>query len=292
MNFQAVCQQIEKSYAGLSPQLKQAARYALDHPDDVALQSMRRLASMAGVHPSTMVRLVRELGMEGYTEFREPFRTRLRTAPGAYSRDARSLQQGTSVERLMQDVFDQGRSIPRELTNQLSHCADLLGQARHIYVAGVRSCFPVAFYFQYACRMFRDNVVLLDGQGGTFADDLRRIGPEDVVLAVSFQPYSRNVVRVVDFAISRKARVIALTDSPLSPLLPGDDVVPLVLRSATPSFFHSVVPAMAVIQGLVMMLIANGGDAALDGLEDSESQLDAFEAYWLDGDRRRGGLLS
>ncbi|GAB6054061.1 hypothetical protein JCM17960_28810 [Magnetospira thiophila] len=75
MDFEAVCHQIEKTFARLSPQLKQAARFALDHPDDVALQSMRRLSAMAAVHPSTMVRLVKELGLDGYTAFQEPFQS-------------------------------------------------------------------------------------------------------------------------------------------------------------------------------------------------------------------------
>ncbi|GAB6054062.1 hypothetical protein JCM17960_28820 [Magnetospira thiophila] len=201
------------------------------------------------------------------------------------------------IEARLKDVLQQGQNLHEEILHSigletLNQCAKQLQQARRIYVAGVRSCYPVAYYFHYACRMFLDNVTLLDGQGGTFADELRRIAPEDVLLTISFQPYSRQVVRAVDYAVEHGAGIIALTDSPLSPLLRSDKLTPLILPAVPPSFFHGVVPAMAVVQALVMLLITHGGASALSGLSDSESQLDAFEAYWLEGEPRSKGLVS
>ncbi|MEG3620020.1 enoyl-CoA hydratase-related protein [Magnetovibrio sp. PR-2] len=81
MEYQELSQRVEDAFEGLSAQLKRAARYVLDHPDDVALLSMRQFAAKANVHPSTMMRLIKELGMDGYAAFQEPHRHRLRTLP-------------------------------------------------------------------------------------------------------------------------------------------------------------------------------------------------------------------
>ena len=77
-DFAAVTGRIEAAFPDLSPRLRQAARYVIDRPDEVALSSMRRVAAGAGVHPSTMVRLARALAFPGYGALREPFRQHLR----------------------------------------------------------------------------------------------------------------------------------------------------------------------------------------------------------------------
>ena len=84
MDFAALSKNIAEKFPRLSPQLQRAARHVLDRPDDVALMSMRRLATSAGVHPSTMVRLARAFEFLSYNDFREPFQQRLRIRPADY----------------------------------------------------------------------------------------------------------------------------------------------------------------------------------------------------------------
>ena len=251
---------------------------------------MRQFAAKAEVHPSTMVRLAKVLGMDGYMAFQVPFQTRLRTRPEEYySQNARSIQAraSSSMDVMLSEMVAMEHANLDSIVNDvgfdvLCACAEQIKQARHVFVGGVRSCYPAAFYFQYACRMFENNVTLLDGRGGTFADDLRAVSEDDVLIAISFAPYSRAVVRSVEYATSRGAKVIALTDSSVSPLLKIDSVVPLIVRTSSPSFFNSVVPAMSVMQALVLLLLADGGDDALTELSNSESQLSAFGAYWYE----------
>jgi DNA-binding MurR/RpiR family transcriptional regulator len=44
------------------------------------------------------------------------------------------------------------------------------------------------------------------------------IGPADVLLAISVKPYTRQTVQAARYAKKRGARVIAVTDSEVSPL--------------------------------------------------------------------------
>jgi len=295
MNYDDVIARIEASFPSLSPQLKQAARYVIDNPDDVALYSMRQLAAHADVHPSTMVRFARELGFDGHAQFQEPFQERLRSRPKiSYVGSARDLQARSSqsnVQELIREMFETERSAFKALLDeQTSHtieeAVDVLCQGRNIFVVGGRSLYPVAFYFHYACRMFTNKVFLVGGHGGTFADQLRGIGKGDVVLASSFSPYARNSVKAVDYAQAHGARIVAITDSNVSPIARGKNTVSLVVSNESPSLFHSIVPAMGVAEALVMLMIAHGGTTALAALEDSEEQLNGFEAYWLEKSSR------
>src|SRR3954452_4896998 len=69
---------VTERFDALSGQLRLAARHLLDHPDDVALGSMRELAHQAGLPPVTFVRLARALGFADFSELRALFQNQLR----------------------------------------------------------------------------------------------------------------------------------------------------------------------------------------------------------------------
>lgn len=285
MEYLQVNERLKAAFPGFSPQLRKAARHVLDHPEEVALNSMRELARQAGVHPSTMVRLAKTLRLSGYDALREPYRQHLRLGPVRYAARARDLQardDGDSAllgELLALDVENLRATACAIGADRLGRASQILAGARRIYVVGARSCFSIASYFHYACRMFRDGVHLVEGTGGAFADDLRGIGSEDALLAVSFEPYARETVMAAQFGGRSGAAVIAITDSAVSPV--GIDAAEtLVVANRSPSFFHSLAGALAVAQALVALLVARGGKDAVAALEQSERQLERFGAYW------------
>lgn len=281
-----VAEQIESAYADLSPQLQRAARYVLDSPDDVALGTIRDVATRAGVHPSTLVRLARELAFSGYAEFREPFRERLRSQPTRYADRAKNLQargRGTDAEVLYREIVALGRTNIEETfagtsPEQLSQLADDMESARRVFIIGLRKCFPIAFYLQYACRMFHDDVVLLSGWAGTLVDEVRDLGRGDMLIAISFEPYTRETVQAARYAVSAGASLVAITDSQLSPLA-EDAAHAFAVTNSSASFFRSLVAAMALAEAIVAFLLARGGEQAISMLEDMEDHLDLFETY-------------
>lgn len=281
---------IEQAFPALSPQLKRAARYVLDAPDDVALSSLRSVAAHAGVHPSTLVRLAKELDYAKYADFREPFRQRLRTHGDRYADRARNLQArgakhaGHQRDDLLQEIVQTGsgnlqRTFDATSAAELSELAALLEKARQIYVVGMRKCYPVANYLHYACRMFHDNVVLANGVAATIADDLRDVQSGDVLIAIGFDSYTQGTVRAARHALSVGVDVVAITDHPLSPLA-HKATQTFIVANDSPSFFRSLGSAMALAEAIVAFLVAEGGEAAVERLTRTERHLEAFGTYW------------
>ncbi|PTN48579.1 MurR/RpiR family transcriptional regulator, partial [Achromobacter xylosoxidans] len=126
--------------------------------------------------------------------------------------------------------------------------------------------------------MFLDKVTLLSGVGGTLADELRRIGPDDALVAFSQAPYAQAAVTAVEFARERGAGVVAVTDSAVSPIAPGAKAL-LLVANDTPSLFPSVVPALSIAQTLAAMLVAHSGEESLREIGNSEAQLQRFGVY-------------
>jgi DNA-binding MurR/RpiR family transcriptional regulator len=73
---------IVDSFSELTPQQQKAAKFILENPEDVGLNSMRAIAKGAAVKPATVSRLSKALGFAEYHQFREPFRDRCTKAGG------------------------------------------------------------------------------------------------------------------------------------------------------------------------------------------------------------------
>jgi DNA-binding MurR/RpiR family transcriptional regulator len=285
---------IERRFSDLSPRLQQAARYIVDNPQDVALSSMRAIAGRAHVDPSSMVRLAQELGFAGYDELRDGYRRKLLVDEGAWSGRARRIQTRkdfSSASVLVREILEQDqRNLATTLSPQavvaLEQSRRIIAQARSVFVVGLRSLYPVAFYFHYACRLFNAKTVLLTGTGGTFADDLRLAQRDDAMLVFSYRPYSRDAVRAVEFMKGQGAKVMSVTDSRVSPIAKLADVT-LLASSKSVSLLPSIVPFLAVAQALATLMVSAGGEEAIRKVSRSEDQLKSFRVYHDDQPRKR-----
>lgn len=289
MDARHLASRITAGFAQLPPQLQAAARFVLDHPEDVALLSMREQARRAGVPPVTMTRLARQLGFADYAAFRDLHARALRRpAPAAgFSARAGQMQRRQRAGGDAALTTEIGRTMARHLAafgagdgaDTLQAAARLIGGSRRVYFLGLRSCYAVAFQAAYVYGLFRENGLLLDGPGDTGVDALRHSGKGDVLLAISVAPYTTAAVERVTYAAGRGVDIVAITDSAASPVaVPAAAAV--LVPTETPSFFHTVTPAFVAAETLIALVAARGGARTLSAIRDAESQLGAFSAYW------------
>src|SRR5437763_1029913 len=123
------------------------------------------------------------------------------------------------------------------------------------------------------------NGIPFDGVGGTVHDQVDALGPEDVLIAISQDPYSTPTVEAVITAAQRGVTVVALTDSALSPLARNATHF-LLFRADSISFFPSMIAPLALVELLVAWLAAKGGRAVLKRLGEVDARLAAQRAYW------------
>jgi len=184
MDMQSLRERVTEASETMSPQLRKASAVLLQQPDDVALLSMRELASRASLPPSTFVRLSRLLGFGGYSEIRQIFADRLRRSHGVYSERAERLQnreEDGSEAVLVKDIFaaelrNIEQSFARNDSARISRVVGAIEDADRVFLLGQRSCFPIAYFFDYVYRLFAHNTVLVEDPGGAFGDRLRGIG--------------------------------------------------------------------------------------------------------------------
>lgn len=281
-SFDQLAALIRSRFAELSPQFQMGAAFLLDHPDEVAVSSMRKVAERAQVQPASLVRLSQQLGFPGWNELRELFVARVRTRPERLTNRARSLVKTNAKDALAHDLLV-AHQHNLELTavhnaRAMVEAARLLKRASHVHVAGFRSCYPVAFGLLYGYRLFRPSVSLLNGEAGTLEMQLHGIQRDSATVVISFAPYSAEAARVADAAREKGSKLIAITDSAVSPIALHADKV-LIFSHESPSFFPSLVAATAIAESLVAHLLALEGASAVEQIEKAEHALHSKGAY-------------
>jgi DNA-binding MurR/RpiR family transcriptional regulator len=261
---------LSSGYAEMSPQVRKAARYILDNPNNVGANSIHELASAASVHPNTLVRLANSLGYTGFKDFRRPFTESLRVGPQTFPDRARWLQSiaqdqahGALFSKIAEtNIAGIEKLFSRLTAAEIKVAADWIVQSRRTYILGAGISYSVAHNFWYVAHMAFDHVVLVPGIATLPLDDISQIGSKDVLLAITFHPYRADVVAAFNHAKQKKARLISITDSRASPIATGAHQT-FIASVNSPQVYISLVAAQALIETLVAFMVAEAKPSAV-----------------------------
>lgn len=250
---------ISDVYAGLPRQLQRIARFALERPDDLALGTVAAVAQSAQVQPSSLIRFANALDFSGFSEMQQVFRGHLVERSSSYReridqlrRQGRSAGKGGFLNQFVTEaVAELGQLEENVHAADITRAARLVGEAGRVHVLAQRRAFPVACYLAYALSQLELKAYLLDGMGGMLHESLRNISRDDVLVVTSFHSYSPEVVEAAAGAKLRGIKVIAITDSALSPLKPAATVC-FELGLASDRAFRSLVAPLCLAQALVV----------------------------------------
>ncbi|WP_294854109.1 MurR/RpiR family transcriptional regulator [uncultured Oscillibacter sp.] len=249
---------LESGMSGFSKGQKRIASYIMENYDKAAFMTASKLGQLSGVSESTVVRFAYELGYEGYPALQRTLQEMIRSRLTSTQRIqvADSMMSGHDVlSSVMRSDFDRLRMVADKADRrEFDLVVDELVRARHIYILGVRSSSFVAGYLNFYMHLLLDNVTLVQSnEAGAIFEQLFRIGPGDVMLAISFPRYSKATINTAKFAKDRGATILGITDNELSPL--GQMSSAAVLApSEMISFVDSMVAPMSMVNALLVAL--------------------------------------
>lgn len=271
----------------LSPELRKAAQYVLDNPNEVGVSSIREVAEAAAVKPNTLVRMARAAGFDGYEAFRRPFREALRARGESFPDRARWLQSlarggrhgrlfGAMAGAVMENVE---RAFAETGAAEVKAAADRIVAARTAYVLGVGMFHALAHNFAYLAGMALETVIAVPRDGSLPVDDIAKAGRRDAVLAMTVHPYRTEVVEAVRLALEQGASVIAVTDRRSAPIAIGAKHLFLV-PTETPQFFASGVAVAALLETLMAFVIADADPKVIAAIDRYHRRRMELGVYW------------
>ena len=274
---------IEENMDGFSKGQRQIARYLLVHYDKAAYMTAAKLGAEVSVSESTVVRFVMELGYVGYPEFQKALQELIRTKLTALQRvevTNHLIGEGDVLEKVLQANVENIRHTMDGISRAAFRDAvDAMVHARNIYIMGVRSSAMLAEFLAYSLQMVFDNVHLVESGGGN--DMFRQMiamGEGDVLVAISFPRYSKRVIKAVEFARNAGANVVALTDSPESPIASSAAQL-LVAQSDMASYVDSLVAPLSIINAIIVAVSRAREEAVKSRLTALEHIWDEYDVY-------------
>ncbi|SDX90746.1 transcriptional regulator, RpiR family [Ruegeria halocynthiae] len=258
----------------LTPEARKAATYVLENPRDVGVSTVREIAEAANVKPNTIVRMARQVGFEGYEDFRVPFREAIRRGQADFPDRARWLQDirksgnmGGLYADMVQDAL---RNVEETFANissgQLKAAAEDIWNSRNVFVLGVGVNNSNARNFVYLASTGMVQFHAIPRSGSNPIDDLAWADKRDVLIAMTCKPYRNEVVEAVHVAREQGLKIVGLSDSPASPVLRNADHS-FVISADTPQFFPSSVSTIALLETLLSFVIAVASNEIVNRVE-------------------------
>jgi DNA-binding MurR/RpiR family transcriptional regulator len=240
--FSALKPWLQEHYVSLPRRLQSVAEFVLHNPDVVALNTIAVISDKAEVTPSTLVRFAKSVGYQGFSDMQAVFQQSMRHMPQPYDQRIHHLDEQDQLDQTVLHRFSRAASASIDKLEQLAdeaailQASEQLACARCIYIAGQGRATPVTTYLHYMFVKMGLQAVLLDGIASTMTDKANLIRHDEVLVAVSFSPYTANTRELVDICLARQVPVVALTDSTLSPIARADDLHLEVLEEEVGGF--------------------------------------------------------
>ena len=166
-------------------------------------------------------------------------------------------QKQKNTKNLLKEVLETDISLIQETLAEINEDAfalavDTILQGRHIYILGVRNSAPLAQFLAFYLNPVLPCVRLIHTNSASeIYEQMIHIGPKDVVIGISFPRYSMRVLKALEFANSRNAKVITITDTVHSPINLYSSCN-LLAKSQMCSVVDSLTSAMSLMNALVI----------------------------------------
>ena len=265
-DYEELIRVIHERYDTMSKSYQRIAVYLTQNPNDVAVHSVQAIAERSGVHGSNVVRFAQALGYDGFKTLQSLFQKRLSTAAPGFEARVKALESelGARKDRsegaflrdlIVRDIASLQNLLVEVPEADLKKAVTLLEKAEVIYLLGQLRSSPVVDLLRYILTMLGKRCVLLDPSGGLATHMARAIRKTDLLFAISFRFYATEVVNIVEEAASRKAPIIAISDSTLSPIAKGASVL-FAVPEHEYTFSRSLAAPMCLAQALTVALAA------------------------------------
>jgi len=264
-NYDELRENISERYNSLSKRLQDIAKFALEHPTDMALETIATISERANVPPSALIRFAQALHFSGFSEMQRTFQSRVVERSASYKERVRDIvsSDGKNIKSNSESLFSQFCDANILSLEELKENIDpeellaatkLLDKANTIYLVAQRRSYPVASYLAYALSHADRNPRLLDGSGGMLYEQAGTMKATDALLTISFYPYAPETNKVVNIAEEKGVPIVAITDSTLNPIANIADVS-LISPGAEVMSFRSLCSSICIAQTLATSLV-------------------------------------
>ena len=262
----------------------------LGEPSEAVYLSSAELASKAAVHASTVVRLARKLGFDGFPEMRQKLRQDVEFKKNSSDKIRQRIdliEKGSNLSDLIESEIAAIAAISNTVSqNQIDEVVNKIYKAKSIFIVGRGSAAPLMTHFER--RLRRSGIqcrAALNLQRRDLAEQLIGIQKGDAIVVFGFQSINSlpsGYSSLIESAKSIGAHSIAIGDSTILTARPKPDIVLSVSRPKEGVMQLRSGP-MLICEALAMTLLHKKSKKAVRGVE----SLEHLRANFLETDNNK-----
>jgi len=281
--MKSILDKIYTEYKTFTPSQQKVAEYLTQHLDDALILKANQLAKEAGVSEATFTRFITRLGFSGFSEFKREIGNYIIQGNSTTERLAESAETFGISDSVFSEILRGDIENIHKITNGISNeifekAVGKLSSAKSIYLLGLRSSYALAFYLAFNLRFFLKSVTLIKPGIGDIPEQVLSAGKGDVLIALSFKRFTRDVVNIVEKIKRKKAYIITITNSHLSPIAQLADMS-LVVETEIPTYIESFTAPMSLLNAFITAVALKKKKQALPALTKLETEFEEFETY-------------
>ena len=282
--MEEILQQISAGYQKFTPRQRKLAEYLSHNLNEAIFLSSTQIAAKADVSQATVNRFITGLGFSSFSEFKRTIGQKILEDFSTHARLVDSVKILKDQTSLFTDILRSDIENIGALSSQISEDAFLeavekLCSARTLYILGLRSSYALAFYLAFDLKFFLRSVRLIELRVGDIPEQLRDIGPSDVLVVISFKRYTLESVKITEKVKRKGTFILGITNSELSPIAQLSDKV-LIAETKIPAYFESYTSPMSLLNALITAIAVREKKKALPALKDLEKEFQIFETFF------------
>jgi DNA-binding MurR/RpiR family transcriptional regulator len=281
-NKQDLMRTIQMKFPRLSKGQKLIAEYILKHYDKAAFMTAAKLGTSVGVSESTVVRFANELDFSGYPKLQKALQELIKTRLTTVQRIELSndfVSEETALKGVLKSDMENIRATLEKINHKnFEEVVNSIFKAKKIYIIGLRSSTALAEFLGFYLNLILDNVKVVGYGISDIFEQMINISEDDLLIGIGFPRYSARTIEALNFAQSRGTKVVALTDSLLSPLASKAEYT-LIAQSNMASFVDSLVAPMSVINALIIAVGMREKEKISNTFNELESIWEEYQVY-------------
>lgn len=258
--------------------------YLLEHPDDIAYMSSAELAARLDLSNATVVRFSQHIGFKGYLDLqrhiRQEIKDRLNVPARLQKKPLHVSETKDFIKTVLKSDQDNLAHAMESISPELFETVvKEIQQHDEIWLLGLRSCHGAAHYFATNLRFLSKRVNLISLEAGTVWSQLSPgLNPDALLISISFPRYCRQTLDITEQFHKKGAKIVAITDSHLSPLAQmGNYVFPLPFW--IDSFFESNVAVVSFLNAVLAAVSFLDGPKTISRLQELEQLWEEKNVY-------------
>ena len=201
---------------------------------EAGMMTVAELAERSGVGATTVMRLVKTLHYDSYSDFRRALlNVSLKNNASSYIGIKNSFQKASSnsdSDILHALWYDTTHTVENFITpkniEQLDKAITLMMEASRINLLGLRSSRTVSLYLESAIDRFYPHVRQLSNESEFLYDKIFRLSAEeDIIIIFSAWPCTKRTIDVSAICRDRHVPIILVTNTSLNPIARYADIV-------------------------------------------------------------------